>query len=78
LGRVPVASFVVEGWSPAELAAVLDDPFDIAVRAGLHCAPGAHAGLGTGEAGAVRISPGPESAEPDLAAWLAALREILA
>ncbi|MDR1320198.1 MAG: aminotransferase class V-fold PLP-dependent enzyme [Gracilibacteraceae bacterium] len=57
--RAGVVSFTLAGYDPAEAAFILDDSFDIAVRAGLHCAPGAHAALGTLEAGGtVRVSPG--------------------
>lgn len=34
------------------------DAADIAVRAGLHCAPAVHAWLGTLQSGAIRFSPG--------------------
>ena len=40
-----------------EMAGRLNEA-DIAVRGGLHCAPGAHRVLGTLETGAVRVSPG--------------------
>ncbi|MGQ9583792.1 MAG: aminotransferase class V-fold PLP-dependent enzyme [Anaerolineae bacterium] len=54
-----VVSFTLEGWSPTEVAAILDASFDVAVRPGLHCAPDAHRTLGTFPAGTVRLSPGP-------------------
>jgi len=50
-----VLSFQVEGRDPGELADSLADR-GIAVRSGLHCAPLAHAGGGTEEAGTVRMS----------------------
>ena len=40
------------------LAKSLLDEEGIAVRGGLHCAPGVHRCLGTLEGGAVRVSPG--------------------
>ena len=43
--------------SPSKLAKLLDDN-GICVRSGLHCAPLAHKALGTGDAGAVRVSFG--------------------
>lgn len=46
---------------------------DIAVRAGLHCAPAAHRALGTLETGGVRISLGRDTTEEDLHALLNAL-----
>lgn len=56
--RCSVLSFTVAGVDPAVLAAELDHGFDIAVRAGLHCAPLAHRTLGTLPGGTIRISPG--------------------
>ena len=55
---VGVLSFTVSAWEPLDLAAVLDESFDIACRAGLHCAPHAHRTLGTYPQGTVRFSPG--------------------
>ena len=53
--RVPVVSLNLERDS-GEVAYLLDQKYDIAVRAGIHCAPLAHAGLGTSQKGAVRFS----------------------
>jgi len=56
--RGGVLSFTMAGVDPSELAFMLDRDFDIAVRAGLHCAPQAHRTLGTFPGGTLRISPG--------------------
>jgi selenocysteine lyase/cysteine desulfurase len=56
--RCSVLSFAASGVDSALLAAELDHGFDIAVRAGLHCAPLAHRTLGTLPGGTVRLSPG--------------------
>jgi selenocysteine lyase/cysteine desulfurase len=56
--RCSVLSFTAAGVDSALLATELDYGFDIAVRAGLHCAPLAHRTLGTLPGGTVRISPG--------------------
>lgn len=56
--RTAVVAVTVEGYVPDQLAAVLDQVFDVATRAGLHCAPQAHRTAGTVEAGALRFSPG--------------------
>lgn len=56
--RTAVVSVTVEGYVPDQLAMVLDEVFDIATRAGLHCAPQAHRTAGTLESGALRFSPG--------------------
>ncbi len=52
-----LTSFNVEGIASQEVASALDEA-DIAVRGGLHCAPGVHRFLGTLQTGAVRVSPG--------------------
>jgi selenocysteine lyase/cysteine desulfurase len=64
------------GFSPAELAAVLDERFDIAVRAGLHCAPYAHKHLGTFPEGIVRFSVGILTTIEDVQQAAYALNEI--
>lgn len=55
-----LVSFNVEGVG-SQIAASLLDQAGIAVRGGLHCAPGAHRFLGTLEGGCVRVSPGREN-----------------
>jgi cysteine desulfurase family protein len=57
-GRVGLVGINLPGLAPAELAAILDERFDIAVRSGLHCAPYAHKHLGTYPEGLVRFSVG--------------------
>ncbi|MBI2353642.1 MAG: aminotransferase class V-fold PLP-dependent enzyme [Deltaproteobacteria bacterium] len=56
--RGGVLSFTMAGMDPSALAFLLDRDFDIAVRAGLQCAPQAHRTLGTFPHGTLRISPG--------------------
>ena len=58
--RVGVFSVSIDGFEPAELAAVLEEQFGLLTRPGLHCAPFAHKILGTFDAGgSVRFSTGP-------------------
>ena len=57
-GRVGLVGINLPGFAPAETAAILDEQFDIAVRAGLHCAPYAHKHQGTFPHGTVRLSVG--------------------
>lgn len=52
--HVPVISFNIEGTDSEEVAEMLNRRFNIAVRAGLHCAPLAHESLGTIDSGTVR------------------------
>jgi cysteine desulfurase/selenocysteine lyase len=77
-GRVGLVSLNLPGLAPTELAAILDGQFDIAVRAGLHCAPYAHRHLGTFPNGTVRISLGWQTAEEDMLATASAFNEISA
>ena len=65
--RCSVLSFAASGVDPGLLAAELDHGFDIAVRAGLHCAPLAHRTLGTLPGGTVRLSPGWFTTSEDIA-----------
>ena len=51
-------SFTCQNRDPSEIGFVLDQDYDIMVRVGLHCAPGAHRMIGTFPAGTVRVSPG--------------------
>jgi cysteine desulfurase family protein len=74
--RAAVVSLVVEGMQPEDAAAILDQAFGIASRAGLHCAPDAHAALGTLESGALRLSPGPFTSEEDIDTCVEALSSI--
>ncbi len=54
--RTGLVSFNISGWAPQEAAAVLESRFDLACRAGLHCAPWAHQALETFPEGAIRFS----------------------
>lgn len=56
--RTAVVSVTVRDYVPDQLAAVLDKVFDVATRAGLHCAPQAHRVAETLDRGALRFSPG--------------------
>jgi cysteine desulfurase / selenocysteine lyase len=60
----------------AELARRLDTEHGVQTRAGLHCAPEAHALVGTAEAGAVRLSLGWATTEAEVDRAGAALREL--
>jgi len=73
---VGVLSLTVEGMSPVDVAAILDESFGIAVRPGLHCAPDVHRTLGTFPDGTIRISPGWANTMADMDRLAAALLEI--
>lgn len=75
--RTSALSFNIEGLNPAAVASILDTAYDIAVRAGLHCAPLAHRTLGTFPEGTVRVSPGYFNSEEDIAFFLEAVESII-
>ncbi len=75
--RTAVVAVTVEGYVPDQLAAVLDQVFDIATRAGPHCAPQAHRTAGTLETGALRFSPGYFNTSDEIAEAAAGLRNIV-
>ncbi len=54
---LPVLSFNIDGMDSETVSQKLSDRFNIATRAGLHCAPLAHKSVGTLETGTVRVSP---------------------
>jgi cysteine desulfurase family protein len=74
--RSPILSLNIKGMEPQTVGMILDESFGIAVRSGLHCAPGTHQEMGTFPQGTVRISPGLFNTEDDMAQVSLALREI--
>jgi cysteine desulfurase/selenocysteine lyase len=74
--RVGTMSLTVRELWPNEVGAVLDERFDIAVRAGLHCAPLTHRALGTFPDGTVRVSPGPYTTTEEIDRFADALGEL--
>jgi cysteine desulfurase family protein len=77
-GRTGAISFTLKDLDPHDAAGALDATFGIAVRAGLHCAPEAHASLGTLPAGTVRASLGPFNTTNDVDHLIDALAGMLA
>ena len=75
--RVGVLSVTHPALAAPELGSLLDQAFDIAVRPGLHCAPGAHRAWGCFPEGAVRVSPGPFSTIDDIDSVGIALTEVV-
>lgn len=76
--RTGLVSFNVAGVVCSEVAFILDESFEIMARSGLHCAPSAHRTLGTFPTGAVRFGFGWFNTAAEVAAGLAAVREIAA
>jgi cysteine desulfurase / selenocysteine lyase len=75
--HLPLLSCNLQGVDPADVAAILDGDFNIAVRAGLHCAPLVHQQLGTAPSGTVRLSLGFNNIREDIQATVTAIRHIV-
>ena len=74
--RTSVVSFNIEGASPSEVSERLDEEFLIMSRPGLHCAPSAHATIGTFPTGTVRFSFGYFTSAGQIDHALNAVRQI--
>lgn len=72
----PVVPVNVEGIGSSQLAYILDDKYDIATRAGIHCAPLAHKTIHTQDIGAVRFSFGHFNTEEEVDKAIEVLKEI--
>ena len=71
-----LVSFNLPGMG-SQAAADLLDRQDMAVRGGLHCAPGAHRFLGTLDGGAVRVSPGIYNTRENVLAFVRAVHVLM-
>ncbi|MCL1873007.1 MAG: aminotransferase class V-fold PLP-dependent enzyme [Clostridiales bacterium] len=74
--RLPIVSLNIDGMTSAELAERLWTGYDIAIRAGSHCAPLLHKRLGTAEMGMVRFSFSYFNTEEEIQKGVLALKEI--
>ncbi len=74
--HVPVLSFNLKNRDSEEVAALLSENYDIAVRAGLHCAPLAHEHYGTEENGTVRVVASAFTNHSQIQACLSAINKI--
>ena len=75
--HISIISITHCDYRPEELAEILDNDFDIAVRSGYHCAPYVHSLIGTeGNGGTVRISIGYFNTKDDIDSLINALREL--
>lgn len=71
-----IVSFAHKDLPSEQLAAMLSDEYNIAVRGGLHCAPLMHEALGTLDGGLVRASLSHFNNDSEIDELLSALREI--
>jgi cysteine desulfurase/selenocysteine lyase len=77
--HISVLAFNVDGLDSPNVSTMLDVDHNIASRAGLHCAPLVHEGLGTAKIdGAVRFGIGPFNTEAHIETAITAVGEIAA
>lgn len=74
--KAPVVSFNIKGLAASEVAAILDQSFNIACRSGLHCAPEVCQSLGLIKGGTVRLSLGYFNTPEEVEFCLRAISEI--
>lgn len=74
--RAALVSVQMAEITPHQMAFLLDSRFDIAARAGYHCAPEAHRVLGTYETGTLRLSPGYSTTDDEIDATVDAIGQI--
>ena len=75
--RGAAVSITIEDAEPQDIGLLMDQAFNIAVRAGLHCAPDAHTALDTiGSGGTIRISPGYYNTEEDIERCIDAVSQL--
>jgi cysteine desulfurase/selenocysteine lyase len=75
--HLPVLTFNIDGLEAVDTGTLLDAEYNIACRAGLHCAPLVHEQLGTAEIkGAVRFGIGPFNTEEQIKKAVEAVAEM--
>lgn len=74
--KTGIVSFNIHDADSSEVAFILDQSFQIAVRSGYHCSPLAHESAGTLASGAVRSSIGYFTTDEEVDALIQAVKEI--
>lgn len=74
--KTAVVAMNIDGMDCEEAAAILNDKYGIAARAGFHCSCMAHSTIGTAETGCIRLCPGLYTAEKEINEVISAVREI--
>lgn len=70
-------SFTCLNRDSSEIGFLLDQEYDIMVRVGLHCAPGAHRSIGTFPEGTIRVSPGYFTTTGQIESFVQAVADIV-
>ncbi len=71
-----VISFNIKDKRPEDVGSILDQKYDIMLRAGLHCAPTAHSMIGTKDRGTLRIGLGYFNEKEDIDKLVEALNNL--
>ena len=71
-----VISFNIKDKIPEDVGSILDQKYDIMLRAGLHCAPTAHSVIGTKERGTLRVGLGYFNEKEDIDKLVEALNNL--
>ncbi|MFR2778786.1 MAG: aminotransferase class V-fold PLP-dependent enzyme [Intestinibacter bartlettii] len=71
-----VISFNIKDKRPEDVGSILDQKYNIMLRAGLHCAPTAHSVIGTKERGTLRIGLGYFNEKEDIDKLVEALNNL--
>lgn len=74
----PIVGFTLEGYDPADVAALLEQTAGVQARSGFHCAACIHEHLGTRAGGLVRLSFGPFNTAADATAVVEAVARFAA
>lgn len=74
--KTGIVSFRMRGTDASEIAFILDQSFQIAVRSGFHCTPLAHQSAGTYETGSVRASVGYFTTAQEVDVLVSSVKEI--
>ncbi|MBR4420696.1 MAG: aminotransferase class V-fold PLP-dependent enzyme [Clostridia bacterium] len=73
---IGIVSLSYKDFSSQEIAGVLSEKFEIAVRGGFHCAPLAHQYLNTQTNGLVRVSFSQHNTEYEIEKFISALKKV--
>ena len=74
--RTPILAFNIRGMDSFQVADLLNNKYDIAIRCGTHCAPLMHQHLNTVKSGIVRVSLSFMNTKEEIQFFIKAIQEI--
>ena len=74
--RTPILAFNIQGMDSFQVADLLNNKYDIAIRCGTHCAPLMHQHLNTVKSGIVRVSLSFMNTKEEIQFFIKAIKEI--